>query len=89
MKILSEKEYQEAMHEMNAVISKGDQNISHEERMRYEELLDATLQWELENSEEDYRKDMEAGEKKYIRKGEVLHRHKHSKEYLRKFKKKQ
>lgn len=89
MIILSEKEYERAEHQLNTIIAKGDQNLSHEERMFYEELIEATLAWENSQLNEEDRKEMENGEKKYIRKGEVLHRYKYSREFLQKVKKKQ
>jgi hypothetical protein len=88
MIILSHDEYREAEHQLNTLIAKGDQNLSHEERMLYEELLDATLAWENGKLGDEDKKEMENMEKKYIRKGEVLYRHKHSREYLAKFKQK-
>lgn len=86
MIILSEQEYLRAEHRLNSLISKGDQNLSHEERMEWEELMEAIDAWEDGKLSENDQKMVENIDKKYIRKGQVLYRHKHSKEFLKKFK---
>lgn len=88
MIILSQKEYERTEHRLNSLISKGDENLSHEERMLYEELLGATLAWENQQLDDFDQKMVNRIKKGYVRKGEVLHRHEKSAE-LKKLKGKQ